>query len=103
MVELYFYLICDFLIDVQQVRSAYGNTYHKAEDVVGGQFAFTAPENGDYVTCLRTLEHKPELTISVDFEWKSGLEAKDWSNVAKKGSVEVTIIPLLLIQELSRN
>ncbi|CAM8878420.1 unnamed protein product [Rhodiola kirilowii] len=70
------------------VTSAYGNNYHKADQVESGQFAFTAPENGNYHACFFAPKHKPEVSIIVDFEWKSGIEAKDWTNVAKKGSID---------------
>lgn len=72
------------------MTSAYGNNYHTADHVESGQFAFTAPENGDYTACFWAPDHKPEVTISVDFDWKSGIEAKDWTNVAKKESVDVS-------------
>ncbi|CAM8922236.1 unnamed protein product [Rhodiola kirilowii] len=77
-----------------RVNSAYGNNYHTADHVESGQFAFTAPENGDYTACFWAPDHKPEFTISVDFEWKSGMEAKDWTNVAKKGSVDAMELEL---------
>ncbi|KAL9666461.1 hypothetical protein QQ045_000794 [Rhodiola kirilowii] len=77
-----------------RVTSAYGNSYHTAENVESGQFAFTAPENGDYMACFWAPDHKPEVTLSVDFEWKSGMEAKDWTNVAKKGSVDAMELEL---------
>uniref|UniRef100_A0A7N0V6P6 GOLD domain-containing protein n=1 Tax=Kalanchoe fedtschenkoi TaxID=63787 RepID=A0A7N0V6P6_KALFE len=77
-----------------RVTSAYGNNYHNADLVESGQFAFTAPENGDYMACFWAPDHKPEVTISVDFEWKSGMEAKDWTNVAKKGSVDAMELEL---------
>uniref|UniRef100_A0A7N0UKN5 GOLD domain-containing protein n=1 Tax=Kalanchoe fedtschenkoi TaxID=63787 RepID=A0A7N0UKN5_KALFE len=77
-----------------RVTSAYGNSYHYADRVQSGQFAFTAPENGDYMACFWAAGHKPEVTMSVDFEWKSGMEAKDWTNVAKKGSIDAMELEL---------
>lgn len=59
--------------------------------MVSGNFAFTAAESGDYMTCFWAPEHKPAVSVTVEFEWKSGVDAKDWSKVAKKGQVEVTI------------
>ena len=41
------------------------------------------------MACFWAADHKPALTITVDFEWKSGIAAKDWGKVAKKGQVEV--------------
>ncbi|GAA0174492.1 vesicle coat protein [Lithospermum erythrorhizon] len=72
-----------------RVTSTYGNSYHFVEHVVDGHFAFQAVEAGDYMTCFFAADFSPPVTMTVDFEWKSGVSAKDWSNVAKKGSVEL--------------
>ncbi|POO03483.1 TMP21-related [Trema orientale] len=77
-----------------RVTSQYGNSYHYAEHVPTGQFAFVAAEAGDYMACFFAPDHNPQITFTVDFEWKTGVAAKDWSNVAKKGSVEVMEVEL---------
>lgn len=77
-----------------RVTSSYGNNYHYADKVDYGQFAFTANEAGDYMACFWAPDHKPPTTITVDFDWRSGVAAKDWSNVAKKGQIEVMELEL---------
>ncbi|XP_023633066.1 transmembrane emp24 domain-containing protein p24delta9 [Capsella rubella] len=72
-----------------RVTSSYGNTYHHAEEVQSGQFAFTAVEAGDYMACYTAVDHKPEVTLSIDFDWRTGVQSKSWSTVAKKSQVEV--------------
>ncbi|ESQ34301.1 hypothetical protein EUTSA_v10008758mg [Eutrema salsugineum] len=72
-----------------RVTSSYGNTYHHAEDVESGQFAFTAVEAGDYMACFTAIDHKPEVTLNVDLDWRTGVHSKSWSSVAKKSQVEV--------------
>lgn len=57
-----------------------------------GQFAFVAAEAGDYMACFWAADHNPQITLTVDFDWKTGVAAKDWSNVAKKGQVDVSLI-----------
>ncbi|KAI7986228.1 Transmembrane emp24 domain-containing protein p24delta9 [Camellia lanceoleosa] len=42
----------------------------------------------DYMTCFWALYHKPQSTITIDFDWKTGVAAKDWTNVAKKGTID---------------
>ena len=42
------------------------------------------------MACFFAPDHNPQITFTVDFEWKTGVAAKDWSNVAKKGSVDVS-------------
>lgn len=71
-----------------------GNNYHHAEQVDSGQFAFSAVEAGDYMACFTAVDHKPELALSIDFEWKTGVQSKSWANVAKKSQVEVSSLSL---------
>ena len=59
-----------------------------------GQFAFTASEAGDYTACFWAPDHSPQVTLTVDFDWRTGVHAKDWSNVAKKGQVDVNLLAL---------
>ncbi|MBA0631913.1 hypothetical protein Godav_000741, partial [Gossypium davidsonii] len=70
------------------VTSSYGNNFHSAEKVENGQFAFTATEQGDYMACFWAPEHSPPITVTVDFDWRTGVHTKDWTNVAKKGQVD---------------
>ncbi|KAJ0889070.1 putative GOLD domain-containing protein [Helianthus annuus] len=41
-----------------------------------------------YMACFFAIDQQPPLKIPVEFDWRSGVAAKDWSNVAKKGSVD---------------
>ncbi|XP_057948036.1 transmembrane emp24 domain-containing protein p24delta9-like [Malania oleifera] len=82
-----------------RVTSSYGNSYHQAENVESGQFGFTAVEAGDYMACFWAADHKPQVTLTVDFDWKTGVAAKDWSNVAKKGQIDVMEIELSKLSE----
>ncbi|KAI7990181.1 Transmembrane emp24 domain-containing protein p24delta7 [Camellia lanceoleosa] len=60
----------------------------KVTSVESGQFSFQAAEAGDYMTCFWALDHKQQSTITIDFDWKTGVAAKDWTNVAKKGTID---------------
>ncbi|KAG6397794.1 hypothetical protein SASPL_144255 [Salvia splendens] len=71
-----------------RVTSAYGNSHHYSDQVTEGHFAFQAVEEGDYMACFFAADHKPSTAITVDFDWKSGVAAKDWTSVVRKGSVE---------------
>lgn len=77
-----------------RVTSPHGNSYHYSDHVFEGQFAFQAVEGGDYMTCFFSADHKPSTTMTVDFDWKSGVAARDWTNIAKKGSVELMELEL---------
>lgn len=63
-----------------------------------GQFSLTAVEAGDYITCFSAAEHQPETMMIIDFDWRTGIHTKDWSNVAKKSQVEVSypLVPLVI-------
>jgi len=42
------------------------------------------------MACFWAAEHQPPVTVTVDFDWKTGVAAKDWGEVAKKGSIDVS-------------
>ncbi|KAK1266858.1 Transmembrane emp24 domain-containing protein p24delta9 [Acorus gramineus] len=77
-----------------RVTSPYGNSIHFGENVESGNFAFSATEAGDYLACFWAGEHTPAVTVPVEFEWKTGVAAKDWGNVAKKGQIDVMELEL---------
>lgn len=77
-----------------RVTSPYGNNYHHGDQVDSGNFAFTAAEAGDYTTCFSAADHEPETKLAIEFEWKTGVAAKDWSKIAKKEQVEVMEIEM---------
>ncbi|KAL1556667.1 transmembrane emp24 domain-containing protein p24delta9-like isoform X2 [Salvia divinorum] len=70
-----------------RVTSAYGNNYHYAENVAWGHFTFQAADDGDYMACFYAADTKPSSFMTIDFEWKSGVAANDWTHIAKKGSL----------------
>jgi hypothetical protein len=71
-----------------KVTSPQGTAYHESDGVESGQFSFVAVETGDYISCFSAVDHKPETTLIIDFDWRTGIHTKDWSNVAKKSQVE---------------
>ncbi|XP_074274595.1 transmembrane emp24 domain-containing protein p24delta9-like [Silene latifolia] len=77
-----------------RVTSPYGSNLHTADKVDAGQFAFTTAEAGDYMTCFWIVEHNPPVTVTLDFDWKTGVAAKDWGSVAKKGSIDLMELEL---------
>ncbi|KAG2714236.1 hypothetical protein I3843_03G020600 [Carya illinoinensis] len=82
-----------------RVNSPHGHSYHYENRVESGNFAFTGVETGDYIACFWTPDHKPPVTVVVDFDWKTGIAAKDWSNVAKKGQIEEMELELKKLYE----
>ncbi|XP_021905309.1 transmembrane emp24 domain-containing protein p24delta9-like [Carica papaya] len=83
-----------------RVNSPHGNNYHYGDLVQSGNFAFTAAEDGDYTACFWVPDHQPAETLTVEFEWKSGVAAKDWSKVAKKGQVELMELELKKLYDM---
>ncbi|MED6171205.1 hypothetical protein PIB30_038633 [Stylosanthes scabra] len=80
-----------------RVGSPRGSSYHYAETVDSGTFWFTAEVAGDYTACFSAIDQSPEVTLIIDFDWKSGFAIKDWSKVAKKGHIEVSVPNLFLM------
>lgn len=42
------------------------------------------------MACFWTPDHKPAQMLTVEFDWRTGVAAKDWTNVAKKGQIDVS-------------
>ncbi|KAF4355892.1 hypothetical protein G4B88_030283 [Cannabis sativa] len=59
------------------VTLQYGNSYHHAEHITLGQSAFVAAEAGDYIAFFFAPDHNPQITVSVDFDLKTSVAAKD--------------------------
>ena len=57
-------------------------------------------EAGDYMACFSAPDHQPPITSTIDFEWKTGVAAKDWSSVAKKGQVDVSFFDFFFFKLL---
>jgi hypothetical protein len=79
-----------------QLRSPYGNKHHFGDRVASGNFAFTTAEAGDYTACFSLLDQKPPITVTIDFEWRTGVAAKDWYKIAKKDQIDVSISRIVL-------
>ncbi|XP_021865431.1 transmembrane emp24 domain-containing protein p24delta7-like [Spinacia oleracea] len=77
-----------------RVTSPRGNHYHYKEVVESGNFAFTAADTGDYMICFWAPRHNLPTKISIDFEWKTGIDARDWFNVARKGQIDLLDVEL---------
>ncbi|KAE8719796.1 Transmembrane emp24 domain-containing protein p24delta9 [Hibiscus syriacus] len=71
-----------------KVRWTHGLIIQSAEKVGGGEFVFTTAEQGDYMTCFTAPGHSPSTTLTVDFEWRTSVQFKEWVNIAKKGQVD---------------
>eukprot|EP01018_Ginkgo_biloba_P037856 Gb_08117 [translate_table: standard] len=72
-----------------RVTSPYGNSMHYADNVESGQFAFTTSEAGDYMACFWIPPAQPASTATIELEWKTGVAAKDWANIAKREKIDV--------------
>ncbi|TYI93670.1 hypothetical protein E1A91_D02G151600v1 [Gossypium mustelinum] len=77
-----------------KVTSSHGHIFQWAEKVEKGQFVFTAMEQGNYMASFSAPEHWPLITLTIDFDWRTGVQFKDWFNVAKKGHVDAMKVEL---------
>ncbi|KAJ6813687.1 transmembrane emp24 domain-containing protein p24delta9-like [Iris pallida] len=82
-----------------RVTSPYATSMHYGDGVESGNFAFTSSEAGNYLACFWTPDYKPALTLTVDFEWRTGVAAKDWTNVVKKGQIDEMELELKKLED----
>lgn len=71
--------------------------HHFAEGVQAGEFSFVARQSGDHIICFWVTADDPKATLSIEFIWRTGVVAKDWSNIAKKSKVDVSLNVLLFL------
>ncbi|KAG6516255.1 hypothetical protein ZIOFF_026710 [Zingiber officinale] len=69
-----------------------GETFRRADGVEKGEFSFVAEEIGKYTTCFWSSHFQLEAVLTVDFDWKSGVAAKVWNSVAKKGKIDFATV-----------
>ncbi|XP_057444819.1 transmembrane emp24 domain-containing protein p24delta9-like, partial [Lotus japonicus] len=75
---------------------------HFANHVESGQFKFETTEEGNYVACFWGVEHHPKITLSVDFEWGTGVAVAaktGFNNVAKRRNVDAMTVSLFNLVE----
>ncbi|KAK2375318.1 transmembrane emp24 domain-containing protein p24delta9 [Trifolium repens] len=90
-------------ISVQVTYAADGTKYHLAEHVQAGQLAFTAYQSGDYLVCFMVTTDDPQLALSVDFDWKTGVAARGRPNIVKKSNIDYMIYEVQLMQETAKS
>ncbi|CAL5188805.1 unnamed protein product [Lathyrus oleraceus] len=79
----------DHTIAVTVYKSGDTTSLHYAEHVRSGQFSFVAQESGYYLVCFWVDSTRDSgVTLSIDFVWKTGVVAMDWSKIAKQTNVD---------------
>ncbi|XP_029119642.1 transmembrane emp24 domain-containing protein p24delta9 [Elaeis guineensis] len=84
---------------IARISSPNANVIHSADKVESGNFAFNAMEAGDYLACFWTPVHKPPVTVTLDLDWRTGVPAKDWTNIAKKEHLDVMQLELFKLRD----
>mmetsp|Transcript_62427 Transcript_62427/g.56290 ORF Transcript_62427/g.56290 Transcript_62427/m.56290 type:complete len:202 (+) Transcript_62427:54-659(+) len=69
------------------------------KNVDNGKFAFTSPENGEYVFCFK---NEDDLEKTVKFNTHSGVKAKDYSDIVKKENLKPLEAKLKRLEDLAR-
>lgn len=67
-----------------------GEDLRRVVGVESGEFAFVATETGKHTACFWSPHFQLEAAVTVDFEWKTGIAAKDWTSVSTKGKIDVS-------------
>lgn len=82
-----------------KVTSPYGTPLHTQDHVTKGEFAFTATEAGDYTACFWIPEASKESKVTVDLDWKTGIDAKDWESIAKREKIDGVELELRKLED----
>ncbi|XP_038972037.1 transmembrane emp24 domain-containing protein p24delta7-like [Phoenix dactylifera] len=88
-----------YYLEFIRISSPHGNGIHSADRVESAKFAFTAIEVGDYLACFWTPDHKPPTTVTLEFDLRTGVAAKDWTSIAKKGHLDRVELELLQLRD----
>ncbi|XP_039128325.1 transmembrane emp24 domain-containing protein p24delta9-like [Dioscorea cayenensis subsp. rotundata] len=76
-----------------------GEPLHVAEAVESGRFGFVADEAGTYMACLWSPRFELSGTVTVDFEWRAGITAKEWPSIAKRSKIQGLEIELKKLED----
>ncbi|KAJ0979152.1 hypothetical protein J5N97_014626 [Dioscorea zingiberensis] len=82
-----------------RVTSPNGEPVHVADAVESGRFSFVADEAGTYMACLWSPTFELSATVTVDFEWRAGIAAKQWPSVAKRSKIQGMEIELKKLED----
>ncbi|GAQ92759.1 emp24/gp25L/p24 family protein [Klebsormidium nitens] len=70
-----------------KVTSPFGKLLHSGDIVPSGQFGFTTEEAGNVMACFWIPGSTAGQFVTVELNWKIGVNAKDWEGVAKKDKI----------------
>lgn len=82
-----------------KVTSPYGTALHTKDHVTEGEFAFTATEAGDYTACFWIPEATKASKVTIDLDWKTGIDAKDWDSIAKRDKIDGVELELRKLED----
>ncbi|MCQ2817931.1 MAG: emp24/gp25L/p24 family protein [archaeon] len=68
-----------------KIKGPSNDELYKKQDKVNAVASLTAPKTGSYTMCL---ENKEPQSVHVNFEFLSGVNAKDYSSIAKQSSLK---------------
>ncbi|CAK8536664.1 unnamed protein product [Lathyrus sativus] len=62
--------------------------FHFAENIQLGQFSFTAYISGQYFICFMDTTDDPKVTLSIDFEMKTGVKTLNRLYILKRSQID---------------
>jgi len=74
-----------------------GETVYTKENQLNTKIAFTTSENGNHQICTENYGNEP---FKVDFEFLTGIAAKDYSEVAKKSNLKPVELSLQKLEDM---
>ncbi|CAI8587973.1 unnamed protein product [Vicia faba] len=73
--------------------------FHFAENIQLGQFSFMAYTSEQYFVCFLDTTHDPKVTLSIDFEMKTGVKTLDRLNILKRAQIDVMAREIQILHE----
>lgn len=71
-----------------KVEDPKGVVIYNQASQVSGQFAFTSKVSGDYKACFTAPDVETALDTKIRLDWKTGVAATDWEEIAKKENLD---------------
>lgn len=91
----------EMLVDLK-IENPAGVVLHEKTLQSKGDFAFTASGAGEYRACFTARILQDGLNTRINFEFKTGVAATDWANIAKKDHLDALTVELLKLEDSIR-
>eukprot|EP00798_Chlamydomonas_sp_ICE-L_P011320 gene11320-18594_t len=79
---------------IVRVQDPRGRLIKQQNSISEGQFAFTSQMEGEYQACFTVHDQQTALVTKIKLDWKTGVNAQDWDNIAKQEHLDDITVSL---------